>query len=199
MTAPHLQGVSLPSVPPSPASFIIRFPHFRSVPFASGPDPIHTVPRADPRDHVLIVDSSPSTPDTFVVDPRSRFSLDDFVRSVAQIPKFYSDPPPDRQPFIRSCPPIPVPDVVPLPPKILSAPPLEDAGNKTRTNFTEQQRNILNGYLQVRKNNPYANVSDIFKLREATGLTARQIRTYLTNRRVRCSKEINSPRISMKK
>jgi hypothetical protein len=187
---------------------------------------MRTVQRPDPRiydrsDHVLIVDSSPSTPAALALEPRSRFSLDAFVRSVAQIPMFYRDPPPEQLPFIRVCPqmlpppkiagPDAAPILVPLPskniplpkPKILQAPPLadkiEDTGCKTRTNFTEQQRSILNGYLQVRQNNPYANASDISKLREVTGLTARQIRTYLTNRRMRYSKEMNYPRPSKKK
>jgi hypothetical protein len=109
-------------------------------------------------------------------------------------------PAPDAAPIL-----VPLPSKnIPVPkPKMLQAPPLpektEDAGGKTRTNFTEQQRTILNGYLQVRQNNPYANASDISKLREVTGLTARQIRTYLTNRRMRYSKEINYPRSSKKK
>ena len=62
---------------------------------------------------------------------------------------------------------------------------------KARTNFTEQQRSVLNSFLQV---NPYASSLDIEKLCELTGLSTRQIRTYFTNRRMRHSKDVSATR-----
>jgi hypothetical protein len=56
---------------------------------------------------------------------------------------------------------------------------------KLRANFTEVQRHILNSYLKAHQAHPYANATDMMQLRELTGLSVRQIRTYLTNGRMR--------------
>ena len=62
---------------------------------------------------------------------------------------------------------------------------------KPRQNFTEEQRSILNSYLQAHSNNPYAGSKDVARLVEITGLQPRQIRTYFTNKRMRDAKCMN--------
>lgn len=62
---------------------------------------------------------------------------------------------------------------------------------KPRQNFTEDQRSILNSYLQAHSNNPYAGSKDVARLVEITGLQPRQIRTYFTNKRMRDAKCMN--------
>lgn len=62
---------------------------------------------------------------------------------------------------------------------------------KPRQNFTEEQRTILNSYLQAHSNNPYAGSKDVARLVEITGLQPRQIRTYFTNKRMRDAKCMN--------
>ena len=58
-------------------------------------------------------------------------------------------------------------------------------GLPKRQNFTDQQRKILNAYLQIHSHNPYACPTDIDHLKSKTGLSAKQIRTYFTNKRMR--------------
>ena len=60
-----------------------------------------------------------------------------------------------------------------------------------RQNFTDQQRKVLNSYLQNHSSNPYAPSVDIDHLAEKTGLSAKQVRTYFTNKRMRDAKMLN--------
>lgn len=62
---------------------------------------------------------------------------------------------------------------------------------KSRQNFTERQRTILNGYLQRHSANPYASSNDVDQLVKLTGLQPKQIRTYFTNKRMRDAKCMN--------
>ena len=70
----------------------------------------------------------------------------------------------------------------------VASPTFDRSERKARTNFTERQRSVLNSYLDT---HPYASATDIENLRELTGLSARQIRTYFTNRRMRHSKDVS--------
>lgn len=72
-----------------------------------------------------------------------------------------------------------------VPPQSIAEPIRITGERKPRTNFTEQQKSILNSYLQAHRNCPYANNCDVEKLSRETGLTAKQIRTYFTNQRMR--------------
>jgi hypothetical protein len=135
------------------------------------------------------------------------------LQPMSNRPTFFRDPPDIPPLFVEvdfhQCPcpePVRAPPIVPVSPQSQfslgrnpqsplvksslppSRPPEKQSETKKRrgrVNFSEIQRSILNTYLQTHQNTPYPNTLEIAQLREVTGLSARQIRTYFTNRRMR--------------
>lgn len=56
---------------------------------------------------------------------------------------------------------------------------------KTRTNFTQQQRQLLDKFFFEHIDHPYVEHKDLEKLERETNLTKRQIRVFMTNARMR--------------
>lgn len=56
---------------------------------------------------------------------------------------------------------------------------------KSRQNFTPQQRALLERFFYEHIDHPYADGDDLVKLEKQTNLTRKQIRTYMTNARMR--------------
>lgn len=56
---------------------------------------------------------------------------------------------------------------------------------KTRTNFTQQQRQLLDKFFYDHIDHPYVEQKDLEKLERETNLTKRQIRVFMTNARMR--------------
>ncbi|OHT08227.1 hypothetical protein TRFO_23300 [Tritrichomonas foetus] len=61
----------------------------------------------------------------------------------------------------------------------------KNSNKKTRTNFTKETRKILYEWLEKNASNPYATVEDYKHLMSMTGLTKKQISTFLVNNRSR--------------
>lgn len=63
--------------------------------------------------------------------------------------------------------------------------PHKNLQSKSRNSFTETQKIILNKWYSENIKNPYLNTSDLLYLTKSTGLSPKQVRTYMTNLRCR--------------